>query len=110
MAEYKIITLPRLQDFLTAAKNLFALKSHTHTKSEVGLENVDNTEDSAKSVKYAASSGNANTVNNHSVNSDVPSDAVFTDTWRPQPDWNASSGDAMIINKPTITKVSIVRW
>ena len=44
------------------------------------------------------------TVNGHTVESDVPSNAVFTDTntWRPQPDWNATSGDAMIKNKPTI--------
>lgn len=26
--------------------------------------------------------GNANTVNNHTVDSDVPSDAIFTDTWK----------------------------
>lgn len=31
--------------------------SHTHAKSEVGLGNVDNTADSAKSVKYATSAG-----------------------------------------------------
>lgn len=32
---------------------------HTHTKSEVGLGNVDNTADAAKSVKYATSAGSA---------------------------------------------------
>ena len=36
-----------------------APSSHTHTKSEVGLGNVDNTADSAKSVKYATSAGSA---------------------------------------------------
>lgn len=36
-----------------------AASSHTHTKSEVGLGNVDNTADSAKSVSYAASAGYA---------------------------------------------------
>lgn len=53
------------------------------TKSDVGLGNVDNTADSAKSVKYATSSGsatNALKVNNHTVNADVPSGAKFTDT------------------------------
>ena len=35
---------------------------HTHTKAQVGLGNVDNTADSAKSVKYAASAGSANSV------------------------------------------------
>lgn len=35
---------------------------HTHTKSEVGLGNVDNTADAAKSVKYATSAGSAASV------------------------------------------------
>lgn len=36
-----------------------APSSHTHTKSEVGLGNVDNTADATKSVKYATSAGSA---------------------------------------------------
>ena len=36
-----------------------APSSHTHTKSEVGLGNVDNTADATKSVKYAISAGSA---------------------------------------------------
>lgn len=36
-----------------------ANSSHTHTKAQVGLGNVDNTADSAKSVKYATSAGSA---------------------------------------------------
>lgn len=36
-----------------------AVASHTHTKAQVGLGNVDNTADSAKSVKYATSAGSA---------------------------------------------------
>lgn len=35
---------------------------HTHTKSEVGLGNVDNTADTDKSVKYATSAGSAASV------------------------------------------------
>lgn len=35
--------------------------SHTHTKDQVGLGNVDNTSDASKSVKYAANAGSANT-------------------------------------------------
>lgn len=35
---------------------------HTHTKSEVGLGNVDNTADADKSVKYATSAGSAASV------------------------------------------------
>ena len=36
-----------------------AAANHTHTKAQVGLGNVDNTADSAKSVKYATSAGSA---------------------------------------------------
>ena len=43
--------------------------------------------------------GDSATVNNHTVEKDVPSNAVFTDT---QSDWNASSGLAQILNKPTL--------
>lgn len=50
------------------------------TAENFGLGNVDNTADSAKSVNYAASAGNAAKVNGHSVNSDVPENAKFTDT------------------------------
>lgn len=50
------------------------------------------------------------TVNGHTVDSDVPANAKFTDTdtWRPQPDWNATSGDAVILNKPTSLPASDV--
>ena len=41
---------------------IFAVKSHTHKKDEVGLGNVDNTADANKSVKYAGSSGSSNTI------------------------------------------------
>lgn len=56
---------------------------HGTTKNDVGLSNVDNTADSNKSVKYATSAGScttATTVNGHTVNSDVPANAKFTDT------------------------------
>lgn len=36
----------------------------SYTKSEVGLENVDNTSDANKNVKYATSAGNADTLDN----------------------------------------------
>ena len=36
-----------------------AAASHTHTKAQVGLGNVDNTADSAKSVHYAETAGSA---------------------------------------------------
>lgn len=58
----------------------FYTTGYKPTKADVGLGNVDNTEDSAKSVSYANSAGNASKVNNHTVNSDVPSGAKFTDT------------------------------
>lgn len=61
-------------------------------------------------VASAASADNAIKVNNHTVNADVPANAKFTDTdtWRPQPDWNATSGDAAIKNKPTSMPASDV--
>ena len=42
--------------------NGFARASHTHTKDEVGLGNVDNTADANKNVKYATTAGSANSV------------------------------------------------
>lgn len=40
-----------------------ANSSHTHTKAQVGLGNVDNTADSVKSVNYANNAGTANEIN-----------------------------------------------
>lgn len=40
-------------------KNQFATAGHTHTKAQVGLDNVDNTADANKSVKYATKAANA---------------------------------------------------
>lgn len=45
------------------ADKVYAALTHTHTKSEVGLGNVDNTADANKSVKYATSAGSANNLN-----------------------------------------------
>lgn len=79
-----------------------APSSHTHTKSEVGLGNVDNTADATKSVKYAISAGSASsavalTSNagsstqpvyfsggkpvacSYTLGKSVPADALFTD-------------------------------
>lgn len=59
-------------------------------------------------VASAASADNAIKVNNHTVDANVPANAKFTDTWRPQPDWNATNGDAAIKNKPTSMPASDV--
>lgn len=79
-----------------------APSSHTHTKSEVGLGNVDNTADATKSVKYAISAGSASsaatltsnagsatqpvyfsdgkpTACTYTLGKSVPADALFTD-------------------------------
>lgn len=76
--------------------------SHTHTKSEVGLGNVDNTADATKSVKYAISAGSASSAAaltsnagsstqpvyfsggkpvacSYTLGKSVPADALFTD-------------------------------
>lgn len=45
--------------------NTYPPSSHTHSKSEVGLGSVDNTADANKSVNYAASAGNADTVDGY---------------------------------------------
>ena len=79
-----------------------APSSHTHTKSEVGLGNVDNTADATKSVKYATSAGSASSATaltsnagsstqpvyfsggkpvacSYTLGKSVPADALFTD-------------------------------
>jgi len=79
-----------------------ATKVHTHTKSEVGLGNVDNTADATKSVKYAISAGSASSAAaltsnagsstqpvyfsggkpiacSYTLGKSVPADALFTD-------------------------------
>lgn len=81
----------------------FTPASHTHTKDQVGLGNVDNTADADKSVKYATNATNATTATKLSSNagsntqpvyfsdgkpvvigytiaSSVPANAKFTDT------------------------------
>ena len=55
-------------------------------KADIGLGNVENTLDKNKRVAHAVSAdsatnaGNANTVNHHTVDINVPSNAKFTDT------------------------------
>lgn len=45
------------------AATVFAALNHTHTKDDVGLDKVDNTADSEKSVAYAANAGSAGYAN-----------------------------------------------
>lgn len=52
-------------DAVTGKPNTYPPSSHTHSKSEVGLGNVDNTADANKSVNYAASAGNADAVDGY---------------------------------------------
>lgn len=82
---------------VTGKPSTYTPSSHTHTKSQI----------TDFPTSMPANGGNSSTVNGHTVNADVPSGAKFTDTdtWRPQPDWNATSGDAVIKNKPTIPSV-----
>ena len=55
---------------VTGKPSTYTPSSHTHTKSQIT--------DFPSSLP--ANGGNANTVNNHTVEADVPADAVFTDT------------------------------
>ena len=73
-----LVTKSGLQRFFTGLKSKFAPISHTHKKREI----VD------FPASLPANGGNAATVNGHTVNSDVPSGAKFTDTntWRPVQD------------------------
>ena len=78
---------------------------HHVTKAEVGLGNVDNTADSAKSVKYATSAGSAGSVAWSNV-SDRPSSMPASDVYawakassKPSYSWSEISG------KPTIPSV-----
>lgn len=82
---------------VTNKPSTYTPSSHTHTKSQI----------TDFPTNMPANGGNSSTVNGYTVNADVPSGAKFTDTntWRPQPDWNATSGDAVIKNKPTIPRV-----
>ena len=82
---------------VTGKPSTYTPSSHTHTKSQI----------TDFPTNMPANGGNSSTVNGYTVNADVPSGAKFTDTntWRPQPDWNATSGDAVIKNKPTIPRV-----
>ena len=82
---------------VTGKPSTYIPSSHTHTKSQI----------TDFPTSMPANGGNSSTVNGHTVNADVPSVAKFTDTntWRPQPDWNATSGDAVIKNKPVIPSV-----
>lgn len=45
----------------------FTPSTHTHTKDQVGLGNVDNTADANKSVKYAGSAGTATNITSQGV-------------------------------------------
>lgn len=106
MSEQKFLDKTGLSTFLAKLKTIFAPKIHSHTKSEIGLSNVNNTADSEKSVKYATSAGTATsaiklgsenkgsatqpiylnagspTACTYTLGKSVPANAVFTDTWR----------------------------
>lgn len=84
---------------------------HHVTKADVGLGNVDNTADSAKSVKYATSSGSADSVAWSNV-SDRPSSMPASDVYawakassKPSYSWSEISGRPSIpsVGNGTVT-------
>ncbi len=104
----------------------------SYTKSEVGLGNVDNTADSTKSVKYATSAGSAGSADklsnsagsatqpvyfsngkpaacSYTLGKSVPSNAVFTNTWRGIQDnlTSTSTTDSLSANQGKLLKDSI---
>ena len=104
MAEFKnYLDKLGLGAFLAHLKKIFAPISHTHTKSEVGLGNVDNTADINKSVKYATNAGAAEKVNGHTVASDVPANAKFTDTTYTNFVKSGSGAKAGLVPTPSTT-------
>lgn len=68
--EKQYLDLSGTGKFLSKLKEMFSLKSHKHTKSDI----------SDFPTSMPANGGNSLTVNGHSVNSDVPTNAKFTDT------------------------------
>ena len=66
----KLIDTQTLNYFKSKITNIFAPISHKHTKSQIT--------DFPSSMP--ANGGDADTVNGHTVNADVPSNAKFTDT------------------------------
>ena len=76
-----------------------ANNNHTHTKSQVGLGNVDNTADSTKSVKYATSAGSATTASQLMLGS-----RATTFNWNGQggqPQWLFGSNESNITGGST---------
>lgn len=94
----------------------YAASNHSHSQYLTSHQDISGKQDKSTAVThtastavgsatqpvYIASNGTA-TATTYTLGKSVPSNAVFTDTntWRPQPDWNATSGDAMIKNKPS---------
>lgn len=70
-----------LARFYTKISGLFALKSHTHTKSQI----------SDFPTSMPANGGNAYTVNGHTVAANVPANAKFTDTIYTHPSTHPAS-------------------
>ena len=84
---------------ITSKPSTFTPSSHTHTKSQVGLGNVDNTADSAKSVKYATSAGSATTASQLMLGS-----RATTFNWNGQggqPEWLFGANEANITGGST---------
>lgn len=69
-------------DTLAAAKSYAAPLDHTHTTSDI----------TDFPTALPADGGNAATVNGHTVNSDVPANAKFTDTVYTHPAYTAQTG------------------
>lgn len=66
----KLIDTQMLEYFKSKITNIFAPISHKHTKSQI----------TDFPTSMPANGGDADTVNGHTVNADVPSNAKFTDT------------------------------
>ncbi len=117
--------------------NSKAAGTHTHTKSQVGLSNVDNTADSQKSVKYATSAGSASTATTatklgsmsvgsstepvylndgtptactYTLEKSVPANAIFTDTIYDHPSSHPASMISQDSTHRFVSDTDILAW
>lgn len=84
-----------------------ALSGHTHTKSEVGLGNVDNTADANKSVNYANTAGSSGSCTGNAATASKfldltlrPTDSNYTET---QFNLNNINNTAVFINSTSLS-------
>ena len=81
--------------------------SNTTTALGNGAVYLNSVENGAVTSSHKISGSGATSVTTDtSGNIVISSTDTNTNTWRPQPNWNATSGDSAILNKPTLATVA----